>query len=821
MKIIAKKIRGFYGNKNGLIKPIFKENDLGDFIPVNVKDYPNNGLVFFGDYELLDSDIKSEMFLIENNFVFGEDKNFAEKSADPNSCRIRINYNLKISSFFKPILPFKVIPIYANKFSIDDNRLFSTDGITSDIFFLKTNEDELYGPFERNNYELVATNFENKIDFEHEDEYVEFVNSYKEKDYDGSVIFKIDIKQVSNFIIADNEGLEFLEDFKLLFDKNIGVAIDFTPVHKLHNWALEKLKDSKPKIRNVLEEIKDVVNINNKSLDGLRWNKYISYLESIENNQDNIDNIVNILQKKNFINLDVDSSEIEKITKELEELKGDLDIKSKANTTLKNANINLKSELEAEKDKVNGGNLVDAIEFPNLSKVLTSIENIKELESLLLVKKTSEILKSENDRLSVRKELLEEDIKKRETDHGKISDAVKEITKTFERSASEHTAKLAEAKIYSDLLNGIDVLSNTSQSDSVPLIKQINLITPNFEPNDTRNYISEIEKRLKNLGRDLGFNEVANLVITISQSFITIIAGAPGVGKTSLVEKIARSYGLDEDFGYLEISCAKGWTSSKDLLGFFNPLTNKFQPSKTKLKEALKKSESNLNAPYFILLDEANLSPIEHYWSDFIKLADFDYSRNIKISDNEAINFGMGFRFLATINHDHTTEVLSNRLIDRASIIQINKPANLIAISETIERINSIYSYNETESLLAVVQAKWISEEELIINTLENLITKLESSDNGIIISPRKRIAIENYCKVATGLLLGNTYTALDFAIAQHVLPLINGRGEDFEKNLYSVEQILKDKGMIKSEKLLGKIIKRGKGLKHFKYIYY
>jgi len=98
---------------------------------------------------------------------------------------------------------------------------------------------------------------------------------------------------------------------------------------------------------------------------------------------------------------------------------------------------------------------------------------------------------------------------------------------------------------------------------------------------------------------------------------------------------------------------------------------------------------------------------------------------------------------------------------------------------------------------------------------------KLESSNSGINVSPRKEIAITKYCKVATGLLEGNSYTALDYAVTQHILPLINGRGEDFEKVLVELKEILNNKAMSKSEKLLNKIIQRGKGLKHFRYIYY
>lgn len=242
-----------------------------------------------------------------------------------------------------------------------------------------------------------------------------------------------------------------------------------------------------------------------------------------------------------------------------------------------------------------------------------------------------------------------------------------------------------------------------------------------------------------------------------------------------------------------------------------------FQPAKTKLKQALKKSEEKPNAPYLVLLDEANLSPIEHYWSDFIKLADTNYSRKIKISDNNEILFGDGFRFVATINHDHTTEALSNRLIDRAAIIQLDKP-NRITDDSTIN-IDSIFNFKEIESLFTETD-KWQTDEVMIKDTFTKIKEKLESNHT-IIISPRKEIAIYKYCKVATGLLEGNSYVALDYAISQNILPMINGRGESFQKLLEGLKKDLNDKGMIKSENLLNKIIERGKELKHFRYIYY
>ncbi|VXB60778.1 conserved hypothetical protein [Flavobacterium sp. 9R] len=813
MKIIAKKVRQFIGYKNGLIKPIFKIDDNQNISPISLEEYPNSGHIFFSDYELLDNDIKEEIFLMDNCFFISEDNNYEDKKTESGACKKRINYNTRISSYFKNIEPTKFIPIYTNSFSIQNNEVDFPENIKSKIFFLK-NKTKLFGPFERNGKELKAINFKEFEENFNDQLFLNFIEDYERK-YDTSTIFEIILEEASNFIFSDNEGFEYLEDFKFFIDSKIGIAIDFTPVASLHKWALEKLEQSSPSISPFLKEIKNISSSAISSAENLKWKKYIDYLETIKNEEVEIENLVKLLFNKKFIKETIDTSEIEKLNKKIENIENDLKLKDNANLALIDANRTLKDKLKEEKSKVKENSKVDAIRFPNLFKVLDIENEINEIEKILIEKITSSNLKKENERLSVRIEILDEEIKKKQEELRGVEDSVKKIKDIFDRTASEHTAKLQEAKTYNDLLNGIEILPNKDKKKVSEIIKA-NIISLN--PDITaKKYILEIKERLSSQGREYSFNDVANIIITINQTFITIIAGAPGVGKTSLVEKLSKSYGLNEDYGYLEIACAKGWTSSKDLIGFFNPLTNKFQPAKTKLREALKKSEENPNAPYLVLLDEANLSPIEHYWSDFIKLADSNYSRKIKISDDEEIQFGDGFRFVATINHDYTTEALSNRLIDRAAIIQLDK-TNIITDDSTIN-IDSICNFKEVENIFTETQ-KWQTEETLIKDTFNKIKERLESNHT-ILISPRKEIAIYKYCKVATGLLEGNSYVALDYAICQHILPLINGRGESFQKLLEGLKSDLNDKGMTKSEKLLTKIIERGKVLKHFRYIYY
>nr|WP_315254116.1 AAA family ATPase [uncultured Flavobacterium sp.] len=818
MKIIAKKIRQFIGHRNGLIKPLFRIDDNQNITPISLDEYPNSGHIFFSDYELLDNDIKDEMFLMDNCFFISDDNNYEDKQTESGACKKRINYNARISSFFKNVEPTKFIPIYTNSFSIQNNEVEFPENIKSKIFFLK-NKTTLFGPFERNGKELKATNFKDFEENFNDELFLNFIEDY-ERRYDFSTIFEIALEKASNFIFSDNENFEYLEDFKLFIDNQIGNPIDFTPIASLHKWALDKLTQSSPSISPFVKEIKNISSVVTSSSEKLKWKKYIDYIETIENEEVEIENLVKLLFNKKFISETIDTSEIEKLNKKIENIENELKVKDNANLTLIEGNRILKEERdelkeELKEEKRNTSKTVDSLKFPKLSEALNSEEKIIETENILKENITYTILNNENNILEGEKRVLERDIKKKEEELRGIKDSVKKIKDAFDRSASEHTAKLQEAKMYTDLLNGIEILPNKSKNEDSEKTKA-NVI-PLGQDFNAENYILEIKERLTNQGRDISFNDVANLAITINQTFITIIAGVPGVGKTSLVEKLSKSYGLNEDFGYLEIACAKGWTSSKDLIGFFNPLTNKFQPAKTKLREALKKSEDNPNAPYIVLLDEANLSPIEHYWSDFIKLADTNYSRKIKISDTEEIQFGDGFRFVATINHDHTTEALSNRLIDRAAIIQLDKTKE-IKDNKTIN-IDTIFDFTELQNLFIETQ-KWKTEEALIRDTFNKIKERLESNHT-IIISPRKEIAVYKYCKVATGLLKGNSYVALDYAIAQHILPSINGRGESFQKLLEGLKSDLNDKGMSKSEKLLTKIIERGKELKHFRYIYY
>lgn len=186
-------------------------------------------------------------------------------------------------------------------------------------------------------------------------------------------------------------------------------------------------------------------------------------------------------------------------------------------------------------------------------------------------------------------------------------------------------------------------------------------------------------------------NAIINIAICLTQGFLTVFSGEPGCGKTSICNIFGEALGLNkiadmiecpadskEMVGrYVAVSVERGWTSKRDFVGYYNPLSKTFDKSNRRIYDALHQLDTEkragiLKLPYIILLDEANLSPMEYYWSDFMNICD-DLGPHSKVNLGEDYVFGVPetLHFVATINNDHTTETLSPRLIDRAWIITL------------------------------------------------------------------------------------------------------------------------------------------------------
>ncbi len=270
---------------------------------------------------------------------------------------------------------------------------------------------------------------------------------------------------------------------------------------------------------------------------------------------------------------------------------------------------------------------------------------------------------------------------------------------------------------------------------------------------------------------------------------------------------------------YLPISVERGWTSKRDFIGYYNPLTKSFDKSSRRVFDALhqlstEKQRGLSQLPYVILLDEANLSPMEYYWSDFMNLCD-------NLSSTSSVNLGEDFifsipetlHFVATINNDHTTENLSPRLKDRAWIITLPQYADSALETHESPIPTQLISWADLRNAF-IVDASHCAMTQEVSKCYNDIVKRFR--EQRISISPRIDRAIKCYWQVASQYFendenqISAEIVALDYAIAQRILPKILGNGEAFESWLRQLQADCRKNNLRMSETIVEDIILRG-----------
>ena len=197
---------------------------------------------------------------------------------------------------------------------------------------------------------------------------------------------------------------------------------------------------------------------------------------------------------------------------------------------------------------------------------------------------------------------------------------------------------------------------------------------------------------------------------TSDMSSLTVMAGVSGTGKSAIPKLYSEAMGIH----FQPLAVEPRWDSPKDLLGFFNYVTNRYEP--TTLARALfqfqglhgKDFTPGADMQEYMLmpmLDEMNLARIEYYFSEF--LSKLEMRRLVAPLTMEnlgvvALEVFQGFKgkgegdkvveespirlfanqntlFVGTMNEDETTQSLSDKVIDRANVLYFGRPDRLQA----------------------------------------------------------------------------------------------------------------------------------------------
>lgn len=817
----------------GLVIPVAHIGDDGTLSEIIPDEFPNGGIFISKGFLSINQQFNLDEIFIINEYHESNDDDWKSNSRHQKHYSLGNKVERLDRNALVPIINM-TLPDLASGFINHDMDLPNSH------FFIE-NENYLFGPLKAskqdNNWLVSPLTTPSPLQLK--TDYIAKISS-TELIGDG-LIFSVKVKGVNKKFIRNLkeisplafEQIDFISDVRLVsyFTKN-GFGKGKNPLGKSEAQKLSQGIDEYVKKNMVLgnsERLKRLTALLEKFLDesGLGQEIVQDFLSDTRDGRLYLDNYLRenkgILLKEKEIELEerteVKRQRLEQELKEIERQinlkKQDLDNETKGVELAKKKAKDRIEEIKKQSDEdahqallVKQKELTEensrlekkAINYKNeINEFHINSERIKDFEAL----------NKEIDYLKRRKQEIDKE------------------TRTVEKALTTQKAtlespqlpdKLAEISTLTSLLNGKKKKEDHQKIDALPLKKsKIELTKDN-----RREYIDFLVDSFSNdYGRDFSFDEMSNLVLCVSQSFLTILAGPPGTGKTSTALRAARYLGLTEEnnnfssSNFLNVPVGRAWVSGRDVLGFYNSLKDIYQPARTGLYNFLK-NENTDDYLKMILLDEANLSSMEHYWSDFLGMCDPEgMNRKIDLGiptiDERYLKVNGNVRFIATINNDSTTEKLSPRLIDRVPIITLNHNSHYKSISKKTLTFDGAISFNDFDTCfnISATEATFTQEEQDSLNQIIDILGNPINRTTAVRVSQRKINAIKKFCHVANEVD-GMRTPPLDYAINQHVLPLIEGYGNSFRERLSYVEEKLTELDFNLSKSTLKNIIESG-----------
>lgn len=310
-------------------------------------------------------------------------------------------------------------------------------------------------------------------------------------------------------------------------------------------------------------------------------------------------------------------------------------------------------------------------------------------------------------------------------------------------------------------------------------------------------FVDEVIKNAKSNNLNYTREDIINFHIAIKSSQLVILSGQSGTGKSKLPFIYAGTLGLREDNNaLLFVPISPSYTEPEDVLGYVKPgislkddtqeENGEYMESSTRLTSFLKDAAEHKDRMHFVVFDEMNLSQIEYWFAPFISILEKDngsrllhlYPNNIHLKNSQdypsSIDIGENVFFIGTINVDETTTKISERLIDRAIVINLTK----MDFSKLKEIGGDIVNYPETSfsQFDGYIKRRKdyinvLNEEEVIFFEKLNELMSNSNYNKGISYRMLKNISL--YLTNSQDLL--NREDSIDNAVSQIIVNKISG----------------------------------------------
>ncbi|MGN6420872.1 MAG: MrcB family domain-containing protein [Pseudobacter sp.] len=288
----------------------------------------------------------------------------------------------------------------------------------------------------------------------------------------------------------------------------------------------------------------------------------------------------------------------------------------------------------------------------------------------------------------------------------------------------------------------------------------------------------------------------------VAKPFV-ILTGLSGSGKTKLALAFSKWIARERD-QICMVAVGADWTNREPLLGFPNMLEkNKYIFPESGALNLIFSALENPDKPYFLILDEMNLSHVERYFADFLSC--MESGEQIKLHpDKESWNGGTipsafylpsNLFIIGTVNIDETTYMFSPKVLDRSSVIEFR--ISKADMGHFLSR-NSVADIKKLEGKGANMAEEFI---ELTRKTnIQSILSKDLKSDllkffevlqeAGAEFGYRSAHEIQLYERATSFIGNWKEHEIMDSIIMQKLLPRVHGSRRKLEGPLKNLIQL-------------------------------
>jgi tRNA uridine 5-carbamoylmethylation protein Kti12 len=240
---------------------------------------------------------------------------------------------------------------------------------------------------------------------------------------------------------------------------------------------------------------------------------------------------------------------------------------------------------------------------------------------------------------------------------------------------------------------------------------------------------------------------------------------AENISKVCTVELKINNFDFDNFESKLDISSEKiiddqnseiiheivpvgaNWTDNTNIIGYYNAITEQYQSTPT--YDLINKAKKS-NKPYFLILDEMNLSHVERYFADFLSSIESKEPIPIFGRSNESLKLPENLFIIGTVNVDETTYMFSPKVLDRANTIEFET----LSVNEYI---NSNLLVDDFHGNVNYLQSPLMDSNisDLNIIDLKEILSSIECSEGNLLEVLTNEMDSFQYALKSTGFDFG------------------------------------------------------------------